>query len=254
MLLVLQYVLRWYKEKNKSRSNDILKASRCKISSILLKKTQTLKARLLFERSKVNYSLLYLRMNYQFYQTPSSNSHEKVYDITSYLQKLLYAIKNMILSELYNKTKIYSYKYSIRLFAAFADGDNFFPEDWQIQNWTTLESCPHSQRLGYIQKCNMGSFLFNNSFFPFLIPVFCLGRVCVYVFRGQTGGFHIQRTKRISQHFFFPFDFMSRLSLMFWFYSSSIDHSVFCGATRVWNHTWPQWNTLTYLLKDCFHW
>lgn len=68
-------------------------------------------------------------MNYQFYQTPSSNSHEKVYDITSYLQKLLYAIKNMILSELYNKTKIYSYKYSIRLFAAFADGDNFFPED-----------------------------------------------------------------------------------------------------------------------------
>lgn len=217
------------------------------------KKKNTLKARLLVEWSKVNYSLLYLRMNYQFYQIPSPNSHEKVYDVTSYLQKLLYVIKNRILPELYSKTKTYSYKYSIRLFAAFADGDNCFPEDWQIQNWTTLESCPHSQRLGNIQKCNMGSFLFNNSFFLFLIPVFCPGRICVYDFTGQTGGLHIQRTKRTSQYFFSP-DFVSRLSLTFWFYSNSIDHSVvhFCGATRAWNHIWSQLKYPHIFIKGLF--
>lgn len=96
---------------------------------------------------------------------------KKFYDVTSYLQKL-YVLKNMILPELFSKTKTYSYKYSIGLFAAFADGDNFFPEDWQAQNRTTLERCPHSQRLKPIQKCNMGTFLFNNIFFPILIPVF----------------------------------------------------------------------------------
>lgn len=54
---------------------------------------------------------------------------KRFYDVTSYLEKLLYGNKNMILSELYSKTKTYPFKYSIRLFAAFADGDNFFPED-----------------------------------------------------------------------------------------------------------------------------